>query len=92
MMVPVLALAGSMVDKRIAAPGPGTFPTGDPLFAALLVAVIVVVGALTFFPTLCLGPVIEHFAGQQGGSTDMSPRARGDTRSSRRDLAKRSRG
>ena len=66
MMVPVLALAGSMVDKRIAAPGPGTFPTGDPLFAALLVAVIVVVGALTFFPTLCLGPVIEHFAGQQG--------------------------
>jgi potassium-transporting ATPase potassium-binding subunit len=67
MMAPVLALAGSMVDKRVSPPGPGTFPTGGPLFAGLLVAVIVIVGALTFFPSLCLGPVIEHFIGLEGG-------------------------
>ena len=61
MMVPVLALAGSMAGKRPVAPGPGTFPTDGPLFVGLLVAVIVVVGALTFFPALTLGPVVEHF-------------------------------
>jgi K+-transporting ATPase ATPase A chain len=66
MMLPVLALAGSMVGKRVAPPGPGTFPTSGPLFAGMLVAVIVVVGALTFFPTLCLGPIIEHFVGLEG--------------------------
>jgi K+-transporting ATPase ATPase A chain len=66
MMLPVLALAGSMVDKRVAPPGPGTFPTSGPLFAGMLVAVIVVVSALTFFPTLCLGPIIEHFVGLEG--------------------------
>jgi K+-transporting ATPase ATPase A chain len=67
MMVPVLALAGSMCAKRISPPSPGTFPTGGPLFAGLLVAVILLVGALTFLPALCLGPIIEHFMGMQGG-------------------------
>lgn len=68
MIVPVLALAGSMRGKRDVPPGPGTFPTGGPLFAALLLGVIVVVGALTFFPALALGPVAEHFAAQAGRS------------------------
>jgi len=60
MMVPALALAGAMVGKRTVAPGPGTFPTDGALFVGLLVAVILVVGALTFFPALTLGPVVEH--------------------------------
>jgi K+-transporting ATPase ATPase A chain len=60
MMVPALALAGAMVGKRTVAPGPGTFPTDGLLFVGLLVAVILVVGALTFFPALTLGPVVEH--------------------------------
>jgi len=61
MMVPALAIAGAMVGKRTVAPGQGTFPTDGPLFVGLLVAVIVVVGALTFLPALTLGPVVEHF-------------------------------
>lgn len=66
MILPVLAIAGSMRGKKLIPPGPGTFPTGGWLFAALLVAVIVVVGALTFFPALSLGPVVEHFLLQAG--------------------------
>ena len=66
MMLPVLALAGSMVGKRVVAPGPGTFPTHGALFAGLLVGVVVVVGALTFFPALSLGPVVEHFLARSG--------------------------
>jgi K+-transporting ATPase ATPase A chain len=50
-----------MRDKKTVEPGLGTFPTNGWLFAALLVAVIVIVGALTFFPALSLGPVVEHF-------------------------------
>jgi K+-transporting ATPase ATPase A chain len=61
MIVPVLALAGSMVGKKVVPESLGTFPTNGWLFAALLVAVIVIVGALTFFPALSLGPVVEHF-------------------------------
>jgi K+-transporting ATPase ATPase A chain len=61
MIVPILAIAGSMLNKKTVAAGPGTFPTNGPLFVALLVAVIVIVGALTFFPALSLGPIIEHF-------------------------------
>lgn len=61
MIVPALALAGTMVAKRTVPPGPGTFPTDGPLFVALLVAVVVIVGALTFFPALTLGPLVEHF-------------------------------
>ncbi|MGC9224389.1 MAG: potassium-transporting ATPase subunit KdpA [Terracidiphilus sp.] len=60
MMIPVLALAGSLAQKKSIPPSPGTFPVNSPLFAVLLVGVIVIVGALTFFPALSLGPVLEH--------------------------------
>jgi K+-transporting ATPase ATPase A chain len=66
MIVPALAIAGAMVAKKSAPPGPGTFPTGGPTFVLLLVSVIVIVGALTFFPALSLGPVLEHFAALRG--------------------------
>jgi K+-transporting ATPase ATPase A chain len=62
MIVPALAIAGSMVGKKVVPPGPGTFPTDNVLFATLLVFVVVIVGALTFFPALALGPVVEHLA------------------------------
>jgi K+-transporting ATPase ATPase A chain len=66
MMIPVLAIAGSMRNKQPVPEGPGTFPTQGLLFAGLLVAVILIVGALTFFPALSLGPVAEHFVAQAG--------------------------
>jgi K+-transporting ATPase ATPase A chain len=66
MIVPVLAIAGSMLNKRTVAPGPGTFPTGSLLFCGLLAAVIVIFGALTFFPALTLGPLAEHFVAHSG--------------------------
>lgn len=66
MIVPVLAIAGAMAGKKTAPAGPGTLPTTGPLFALLLVGVIVIVGALTFFPALALGPVIEHFPAGSG--------------------------
>ena len=66
MIVPALAIAGSMVDKKMVPAGPGTFPTNGALFAALLVGVILIVGALTFFPALSLGPLVEHFAAGAG--------------------------
>ena len=66
MIVPVLAIAGSMVGKKVVAPGLGTFPTDGPLFTALLVSVIVIVGALTFLPALSLGPIVEHFLAAGG--------------------------
>ena len=56
MIIPVLAIAGSMVGKKVVPPGPGTFPTNGALFAGLLVGVVLIVGALTFFPALSLGP------------------------------------
>ncbi len=59
-IVPVLALAGSLARKQPVPPGPGTMPTHTPLFVLLLVAVVVLVGALTFVPALALGPVVEH--------------------------------
>ena len=59
-MLPVLAIAGSMVEKKKIPVGNGTLPTHTPLFVALLVAVVVVVGALSFFPALALGPIVEH--------------------------------
>jgi len=70
MMVPVLAIAGFMAKKRIAPAGPGTFPTDGPLFTGLLISVVLIVGALTFFPALCLGPVVEHFWPRTGGCSD----------------------
>ena len=59
-IVPVLAIAGSMVGKTVTPPSPGTFPTDKPLFAVMLIMVVVIVGALTFFPALSLGPIVEH--------------------------------
>lgn len=58
--IPVLALAGALARKKLVPVGPGTLPTHTPLFAGMLVATIVVVGALTFIPALALGPVVEH--------------------------------
>ncbi|HEY8149456.1 MAG TPA: potassium-transporting ATPase subunit KdpA [Vicinamibacteria bacterium] len=66
MILPALALAGSLAGKKVAPPGPGTLPTNGPLFAALLVGVVLIVGALTYFPALSLGPVVEHFVAQAG--------------------------
>ncbi len=60
-ILPVLAIAGSMVGKKVTPPSAGTFPTGGPLFAGLLIAVVLIVGALTFFPALALGPIVEQF-------------------------------
>jgi K+-transporting ATPase ATPase A chain len=59
MIVPALAVAAGLAGKKTVAAGPGTFPTDGWLFAALLAAVIVIVGALTFFPALALGPLAE---------------------------------
>ena len=59
-MIPVLAIAGSLAAKKRTPAGPGTLPTHTPLFVTLLVAVVVVVGALSFFPALALGPIVEH--------------------------------
>jgi K+-transporting ATPase ATPase A chain len=58
--VPTLALAGSLARKKGIPVGPGTLPTHTPLFAALLIGVIIMVGALTFLPALALGPIVEH--------------------------------
>jgi K+-transporting ATPase ATPase A chain len=66
MMVPVLAISGAMVGKKTVPPGPGTFPTDGWLFVGLLVSVVVIVGALTFFPALSLGPIVEHFLAASG--------------------------
>ena len=66
MIVPVLALAGSLAAKKRVAETAGTFPTTGPLWVGLLVGVIVIVGALTYFPALRLGPIIEHFQMQAG--------------------------
>ncbi len=60
MIVPLLAVAGSLAAKRQVAVSAGTFPTHGPLFVGLLVGVILIVGALTFFPALSLGPIVEH--------------------------------
>ncbi len=60
MIVPMLAIAGSLAGKKIAPASAGTFPVTTPLFTVLLTGVIVIVGALTFFPVLSLGPVLEH--------------------------------
>jgi potassium-transporting ATPase potassium-binding subunit len=60
MIIPMLAIAGNLAGKKTAPPTPGTFPVTTPLFSVLLVSVIVIVGALTFFPALSLGPILEH--------------------------------
>jgi len=60
MLVPVLALAGNLAQKKSVPPSPGTFPVNTPLFTVLLTGVILILGALTFFPALSLGPILEH--------------------------------
>jgi len=60
MILPMLAIAGNLGDKKRVPPSPGTFPVTTPLFTGLLVSVILIVGALTFFPALSLGPIVEH--------------------------------
>jgi len=65
-IIPTLALAGSLAAKKRVPPSPGSFPVTTPLFAALLVSVILVVGALTFFPALSLGPIVEHLSMAEG--------------------------
>jgi len=66
MIVPALAIAGVLAGKKTVPPSPGTLPTTGPLFSGLLVGVILIVGALTFFPVLSLGPVVEHFLAHAG--------------------------
>jgi K+-transporting ATPase ATPase A chain len=60
MIIPMLATAGNLAGKKYVPPSLGTFPVTTPLFTALLIGVIVIVGALTFFPALSLGPILEH--------------------------------
>ena len=60
MVIPVLAMAGNLARKKIVPESAGTFPVTTPLFTFLLVSVIVIVSALTFFPALSLGPILEH--------------------------------
>jgi potassium-transporting ATPase potassium-binding subunit len=60
MVIPIMAIAGSLAKKKIAPESLGTFPVTGPLFSGLLVGVILIVGALTFFPALSLGPILEH--------------------------------
>jgi K+-transporting ATPase ATPase A chain len=65
-IIPALAIAGSLAAKRRVQPSLGTFPTSGGLFVGLLVGVILIVGGLTFFPALALGPLVEHLAMQAG--------------------------
>jgi K+-transporting ATPase ATPase A chain len=66
MIIPMLAIAGHLGRGKRVPPSPGTFPVTTPLFTALLVSVILIVGALTFFPALSLGPIVEHLLMRQG--------------------------
>jgi K+-transporting ATPase ATPase A chain len=58
--IPVLAIAGALVTKKNVPAGLGTLPTHTPLFVAMLVGTVVIIGALTFIPALALGPIVEH--------------------------------
>jgi len=66
MIIPVLAIAGSLVGKKVVPPSLGTFPTDGALYVALLASVVIIVGALTFFPALSLGPIVEHLVALHG--------------------------
>ena len=65
-IIPTMAIAGSLVAKKIVPASAGTFPTHGGLFVGLLVGVILIIGGLTFFPALALGPIVEHFAMRAG--------------------------
>jgi len=60
MIIPMLAIAGNLAQKKYVPPSVGTFPVTTPLFTFLLISVILILGALTFFPALSLGPILEH--------------------------------
>ena len=66
MIVPMLAVAGSLAAKKIVPPSAGTFPTDTGLFVGLLIGVILIIGGLVFFPALALGPLVEHLAMHAG--------------------------
>jgi K+-transporting ATPase ATPase A chain len=66
MIIPLLAVAGILAGKKVTPPSAGTLPTTGPLFSLLVVGVVVVVGALTFFPVLSIGPIVEHFLANAG--------------------------
>jgi K+-transporting ATPase ATPase A chain len=61
-ILPVLAIAGSLASKKSTPPSPGTFPLEGGMFVGLLISIILIVGALTFLPVLSLGPIVEHLA------------------------------
>ncbi len=65
-LIPLLAFGGSLAQKRVVPAGLGTFPTNGPLFVGLLIGVILIVGALTYFPIYALGPIVEHLMMQAG--------------------------
>jgi K+-transporting ATPase ATPase A chain len=65
-ILPALAIAGSLAKKKVVPASAGTFPTTSKLFVAMLVSVVIIVGALTFFPALTLGPLLEHLFVQIG--------------------------
>jgi potassium-transporting ATPase potassium-binding subunit len=62
MIVPMLAIAGSLAGKKVVPASRGTFPTNGPLFVSLLIGLVLIVGGLTFLPALALGPIVEHLA------------------------------
>jgi potassium-transporting ATPase potassium-binding subunit len=66
MMIPMLAIAGNLAQKKYVPPSLGTFPVTTPLFTVLLIGVILILGALTFFPALSLGPILEHLLMHSG--------------------------
>ncbi len=66
MIVPMMGIAGNLASKKIVPQSEGTFPVHTPLFVILLISVIIIVGALTFFPMLSLGPIVEHFLMKSG--------------------------
>jgi K+-transporting ATPase ATPase A chain len=65
-VIPLLAVAGSLAQKKLLAPSAGTFPTNRPLFVGLLVGVVLIIGGLTYFPAISLGPAVEQVAMNQG--------------------------
>ncbi len=71
--IPALAIAGSLAGKKRVPASAGTFPTHGGLFVGLLVGVILIIGGLTFFPALALGPIVEHLAGQAGQTFAAAP-------------------
>ena len=66
MIVPIMALAGSLVQKKIAPPSVGTFPVSGGTFVILLIGTVLLIGALNFLPVLALSPIVEHFLTGQG--------------------------